>query len=242
MSEVFQAFQRSFLAQKRFPQFCNFDDYNVEKYLKLASDGFFLPLKKRDSEGRKVIIQKVASRDPDIYTDFDSIRCNVLMSILLMLEEETQICGVVVIVDYSDVTTKHLISSSTTIEVLKFLNYSSSFRTPGFYILNLPSIAKFIIDFTMSLTNEKIKKRINVLKENEELKEFIDPILLPREFGGICDLEEVVEDVYELYKNNQDVFLEFANVKIDWSKVTKDDIWYDNETDLVGSFRKLEVD
>lgn len=242
MNEVFQAFQRSFLAKKRFPQFCDFDDYNVEKYLKLASDGFFLPLKKRDSEGRKIIIQKVASRDPESYTELDSIRCNVLMSILLMLEEKTQICGVVVIVDYSNVTMKHLISSSTTVEVLKFLNYSSSFRTPGFYILNLPNIAKFIIDFTMSLTNEKIKKRINVLKENEELKKFIDPILLPQELGGICDLEQVVEDVYELYKKNQDIVLDFANVKIDWSLVSKEDIWNDSETELVGSFRKLEVD
>ena len=116
------------------------------------------------------------------------------------------------------------------------------FRIPTVYFVNLPSFARVFLDTVLSVAKEKLKQRIFVVKNIEDLKNYIDPDLLPKEYGGTNNFEDVVEDFSELHKKYGKYIKSFCDVKIDWSKVSEDEVWNDSEDKNIGSFRRLELD
>ena len=103
------------------------------------------------------------SRHPGTCTEFDAIQC-IIYSTIVLLQEDTQISGIIIIVDFANVQLKHLYSISSVIELIKQLSYITNMRTPGVYILNLPTIAQFLDDVSIRFASKKVKKRITVLK------------------------------------------------------------------------------
>ena len=242
MNKVFKTYDRVAICHRRFPNVTFSNNFDLKNILKLSTDSFFVLLKNRDAEGRKIFLEKVAKRDTEEFDDYQAIKIRTYAIALAMYEEETQIAGSCQILDFSEISLKHLYSISSVLEVIELMNSCSYFKIPTFYLVNLPSFARVFLDTILSVAKEKLKQRIVVLKNSDDVKNFIDPDVLPKEYGGTKNFEEVVEDFSELHEKYGKYIKSLCDVKIDWNKVSENEKWNDGEEDSIGSFRKLAID
>lgn len=242
MSDVFQAFERVYCAPKRYPQFFEFHPDSLDRALKLFDTGYCYPLSGRDEEGRRIILVQTRKLDPDQFDSYDATRLLCYVVTVLLEEEETQIAGVIFVFDHADVSLRHAMSPSDLRDFMDFSKKCSGCRQKGTYIMNLPSFANVLMELFRSVLSEKLKNRLLLLKSNDELKNHIDPKLLPKEFGGVKTEAEMMEDFHKLRAEKRELLLKLIDVKIDWGKVPLDKIWSSEEEEPIGSFRKLEID
>jgi len=154
-------------------------------------------------------------------------------------EEETQICGYSLILDFSNVTLKQMscFSIKDMIETADALNNGSG-RNKQMILVNLPSFAVFMIEMAKKSMKEKLRERIVLVKSMEEVGNFIKPSsILPKEFGGELSEQEHLSRFMVKYNEHQSK-LDEIYLKPEVNLETQKKIV--NET--VGSFRKLDID
>jgi hypothetical protein len=117
-----------------------------------------------------------------------------------------------------------------------------SFRMQGIYIVNLPSFGQFLLNFILSMATEKIRKRFLVMENCEDVKQFIDPKILPREYGGDLSFKESIDDLWKLYEKHREEFAKFVEFDFDCSKIPQSWWLEGSGKEQVGSFRQLEID
>jgi hypothetical protein len=242
MNDTFQAFERVYLAPKRYPQFFDYDMDGFNKVVELYKTGYCYPLTERDEDGRRIILVQTRKLDPDVYNSNDAVRILCFVITVLLEEEETQIAGVIFIFDHTDVTMRHAMSPSDLRDFMDFAKKCSACRQKGTYIMNLPSFANVLMELFKSVLSEKLRKRLFLLKSSDELKSFFDPAILPKHYGGVRTEAEMMEDFMKLREQRRNNMMRILKFEIDWSKVPHDKIWSNDEDDTVGSFRKLEID
>lgn len=106
---------------------------------------------------------------------------SVVISASLLEEEETQIAGVATIIDHEGITMKHTSLFSVT-DIVDFADCLKNAvgRYKQLFLVNLPTFAVFLLDVARSTLNDKLKKRIVLPKSVDDLKNYIDPSLLPK--------------------------------------------------------------
>lgn len=242
MNEVFQTFERAYLAKKRYSEILGDDVHDIKKIMKMFATGCCYPLSGRDEEGRKFVLVQTKKWDAEVYTFNDFIRLLLYIHVVLLEEEETQIAGIGIIVDSAEITMKHIMTASDIKKFADFEKKCGSARQKGTYVLNLPSFAFHVVEIFNSIASEKLKKRFVNLKHNSQLKEHIDVKLLPIQYGGTRTEDEMMQDFLKLKEAHQENISKILNFKIDWERVPIDKIRSDDGDEAVGTFRKLEID
>lgn len=243
MNEVFRSFENLYLAKKKFARVLDVKKSSHEKFLKIISEKALLLLKDRDSEGRKIIIERTAMWNPEVYSETEFMTFKNFVALMVMLcDETTQIAGVYVIIDFADVAIKNFYSVSAVIEFVRIVNHLKILRIAGVLVINLPSYARYLLDTGLLVASEKIKKRVFVLQDNKDLEKFFDLEILPKEYGGKRDLQDSVDDFKLFFEKNKDCVQNFVDFQVDWSKVPESQLANDGAVENVGSFRRLEVD
>jgi len=207
-------------------------------------------LRSHIKSGSKYVIKDYSSAEPIIYIQrfekFDVQKYPItdifysdftLFGACLELEK-AQICGFRLITDFSNVPLS-VYSSVTINEVLDWARAMIS--CPGRYkqniLINLPSIAMTFYNIVSMILPEKLRKRIVIVKNYEELKKFMDVSILPKEFGGNGDEDAYIEETLKIFDEKLKFIRESSDYEIDLSgfsgRLHNDD---------VGSFRKLEID
>lgn len=81
-------------------------------------------------------------------------------------------------------------------------------------------------------------------KEQDALKEQFDPSILPKEYGGVMPLSEMIELFKQKAKERRERILALDDMYIDLEamNITQDTNEDDLGTGVAGSFRKLQVD
>jgi CRAL/TRIO domain len=162
------------------------------------------------------------------------------MSQSLLEEEETQIAGVATIIDHGGITMKHtaLFTVSDIVDFATCLK-SAVGRYKQLFLVNLPTFAVFLLDVARSTLSDKLKERIVLPKNMEDMKNYIDLSMLPKEYGGLLPEAEHME-IFNVYFRNVRPKLEEIKARvIDWNKVPD---FKGSAAETVGSFRKLEID
>ena len=156
-----------------------------------------------------------------------------------MEQEETQIAGTATIIDHEGMTMKQTSMFSVT-DIIDFADCikSSVGRHKKLYVVNLPPFALFLLEAARSRLNEKLKKRITIARDMDDLKNYFDPLLLPKESGGKYTEEEHKEYFEEYFKTVRPKLEEIKARVVDWNKVPG----LKRSSESVGSFRKLEID
>lgn len=162
-----------------------------------------------------------------------------MISASLLEEEETQICGVATIIDHEGITMKQtsLFSVSDIVDFVNCLKTAVG-RYKQVYLVNLPSFAVFLMDVAKTALNDKLKKRMLLVKDMDDLANYIDPKLLPKEYGGVLTQTEHMENFTNYFKTVRPSLESIKNRDIDWNKVPD----MKQKVDVVGSFRRLEID
>lgn len=242
VDDAFQTFEKCFLAKKRYAQFFDQPEEVMAKALQLLETGYFLPLSGRDSAGRKIVLMRTKKADMDLYDSQDAMRLMVYIVSVLMEEEETQIGGLIFIFDHMDITLRHIMSPIDVKNFMSFVKNCACIRQKGNFVVNLPTFANYMIELFKTGLSEKLKQRVFILKNNDELKALIDPSMLPSEYGGLKTDMEMLEEFKKLAEEKSELTKLSLGAQIDWSKVPVEKIQPGDEVDPVGSFRKLEID
>lgn len=97
----------------------------------------------------------------------------------------------------------------------------------------------FLLDVARTTLSDKLKQRIVLAKNMHDLKNFIDPKILPREHGGQIPEAEQIETFNVFFRSVRPKLEEIKKREVDWSKVPD---LSSKSKEAVGSFRKLEID
>lgn len=240
MDDAFHTFEQAWLAKKRYPQFFDFGDAEIAKAWKLFDTGCVIPLSERDAQGRRVIILRTKVINTDEFQTSDAMRVFTYVVTTLLEEEETQIAGIVCVFDHQDITLKHLMTPVDVRDYMDFVKNCASVRQKANYVVNLPTFANVMIELFKSALSEKLKNRVFILKNNEELINHIDKAIMPKEYGGVKPAEEMLEDFRKLRDSKKHLLDLVLKGQVPWEKVPVEKL--KGDTEAVGSFRKLEVD
>lgn len=144
------------------------------------------------------------------------------------------------IIDHGGITMKHTALFSVT-DIVDFADCMKNAvgRYKQLYLVNLPTFAVFLLDVARSTLNDKLKARIVLPKNMDDVKNYIDISLLPKEFGGELPEAEHMEIFNEYFRSVRPRLEEIKSKQIDWSKVPA---IKSRTAEAVGSFRKLEID
>lgn len=242
MKETFQAFERVYLAEKRYPKFFEYSEENMQKMFKLFDTGYCYPLPGRDDEGRKIILMRTGKLDYDVFSTHDSVRLLIYVITALLEEEETQIAGIMLIFDHANSTIRHAISPVDLLDLMDFSKKCSAVRQKGTIVMNLPSFGVVLLELFRSVLSEKMKKRLVVLKNSDDLKNHVNLSMLPKEYGGTTSEAEILESFLQFRESKRANLQMLLDAKIDWDNVNHDKVWSNHDDEGIGSFRKLEID
>jgi hypothetical protein len=211
----------------------------------LYDTGCFLLSPGRDADGCRFVVERPAVIDAEKFTFLDWIRAAFLLAECGLDNEETQISGIKFLLDYSGIQLNFLgmISFTDIKNFLEIVMSSMAYRIKAIYLLNMPSIVVHIHEFAMKFVSKKLKKRIILVKDVSELKNYMaDVSLLPEEYGGKFSIEDSLKFTKEyLLENRQSVLLlnEMDVDLVDRGAAKSDgSLGFGAE----GSFRKLEID
>lgn len=240
MDKVFNTFEHYIRVQKKYSKWFDIQEKDYSKMMELYRNGYVYPLAERDAEGKRIVLIQLKRLDPEYFTSADAIRLSTVISASLLEEEETQIAGFATIIDHEGVTMKQTSLFSIT-DIFDFATCCSNAvgRYKQLYLVNLPTFAVFLLDVARSTLSDKLKNRIVMAKNMEDLKNYIDPQLLPKQYGGALPEAEhmkIFDDFFETVRPSLD---KIRSRVVDWSKVPDAQ---EKLKETVGSFRKLEID
>lgn len=229
-----------------FPHWFKNLDINDPALEAILDSGYLFPLPSRDEHGRRILFSCASHFDASKYTSAQMARTHAMVIESLLDEEESQVAGYCYITDEGGLTMNHISLWSLTDlkKMSKCIQVSSPMRHKETHFVNIPSIANKVIEFALSLTSEKLKKRMFLDKNIDELKSKVNPQLLPSEYGGSIPIQEMVNQFKETLRKNREKTLALDDMFIDLDGAPA---WLGNddadiEAGVVGSFRKLEVD
>ena len=155
---AFKLLENHLTAKVLYPKWFVYGDSDVLKMRELYKTGYIYPLLERDEEGRRIILVQVRKMDPTIYNSGDIIRLSALVSSTIMEELETQVAGYIGIIDYAEVTMKHIsVFSITDIkDYMDCLKNASVGRLKGLYCGKLMIIIPLY--FTTKYTHSSFSK------------------------------------------------------------------------------------
>ena len=194
------------IAIQTYPEWFENLSYDDVKLKELYDSGFIFPLSERDENGCRVVLIQASKLDTNKFTCCDILRIITFVVGILLEEHETQISGLVYILDHKDITMKY-ISLFSLIDVKNYLNcIQNAFpgRQKKLFMVYLPSFAIMIVDFAKSLISKKLKSRVFAAHNTEELINNFVQKLLPKEYGGVVPASEMMESFRSTMKQHQD--------------------------------------
>jgi hypothetical protein len=240
-----EALDQYFTLKSMVPEyFANRDPLNPQ-ILRSMETSLFIPLPKLTSEGCRISLNRLRNPEIDNFEFADYVKVN-FMSIDVRLCKLDMYKKEIFIFDLNKFSMSHL----TTIlpQIKKFIYCGTTaypLRIHQVHILNMPSYAQTMINVVLGILKKKIAERIMIHNSVDDLKKYINPELLPSDYGGTLPktADELTEDWKEVLIENRDWFLSQNSLLCDETRRTKKpNVKVNMLTGLEGSFRKLEVD
>lgn len=243
MDSAFQMLENFYILSKRYPQLFDYTAERVSKLDRLLESGIIYPLADRDENGCRVFIAHFHKLDTNSFSVQDEFAFGNLLVITSLEEEETQISGLVIIMDCQGISLQQCLSLSDMKCAIDYVQTSGAFRFKKALVINMPPFLKIIFDMAMVVMSPKLKSRIFFINDIDELQHHIPKSILPKELGGVRSEAEILNDFKKIWNERREKRHQIIHHQIDWSKVPKERIFSNNEqSESVGSFRKLEID
>lgn len=237
-----QRYEKTFTIMKKYPEMFLFDVDNMEKCFNIIRSGYIYALPGFDDEGCKVIINRICERDLETQTPVMILTASRYLFLSLLNEHENQMCKYKMILDFSNVTMKHIFNPMESKVAVESNASALSVRVSKYILINTSPVVTGGVEFVKMLLSEKMRKRVVVLKNQDELVQHINPIsMLPKRYGGTKDEEELRAESAKNIIDNREIILKTIKCDIDMEKIPKSKLEKD-EFEHVGSFLKLEID
>ncbi|KAF5300274.1 hypothetical protein FQA39_LY11131 [Lamprigera yunnana] len=184
-SKAFRMMQRYFMMKLKFPELfkCPLPS-QITTILDFQAQNM---LPNRDQFGRRVYIIRVEKFDSAVVTIDDIFKTNILALEEIVREPETQVAGIVVIVDMAGLSLHHarFFTPHYAKRSVEVVQETFPLRFKGFHIVNEPFYFDAVIAVLKPFLKDKVRKRIYLHGSNySSLHAFIAPDILPMEYGG----------------------------------------------------------
>ncbi|XP_012064079.1 PREDICTED: rhophilin-2 [Atta cephalotes] len=218
-------------------------DVDDPELMAIIDNGYLVPMLKRDQHGRKVLMSCAGRFDPNKFSSAHLLRVHSMVVETLMDDEKSQVYGYTYLNDVGRLSMNHFgtLSFMDIRNILRCIQNSTPMRHKETHIINLPSSVAKLLEFSMSILNDKLKSRVMIHRNVQELKEAVDPKILPKEYGGEISLSEMIDEFKKELKQKKNELKALDDMYIEISPKYYQEA---NEelSGICGSFRKLEVD
>ncbi|XP_028136807.1 clavesin-2 [Diabrotica virgifera virgifera] len=238
--------ERYLKIRQLYPQWFRKLDCEDPELKEIIDSGYLFPLFERDS-GRCVLFSCVGNFDPHKFTSAHMIRVHSLVTESLMDDEMNQIHGYTYVNDEGGFSMAHisLWSLVDLRNIVRCIQNTTPMRHKGNHFLNMnPSAAK-LFEYSSSLLSEKLKSRLHVYKNIDDVYGHIDKKILPKEYGGEVPLKEMLDKFKTFLKEKRESILALDDLYIEIDEKNCPVVSEMNEelgVGLEGSFKKLTVD
>ncbi|XP_050421508.1 retinol-binding protein pinta-like [Adelges cooleyi] len=206
----------------------------------------FVPLPKPTHEGHRVSVFYRSTQDTNNFVTDDYTKLSYMTYDLRTAKLDTWVKDIYII-DCNNTTMNHVTPALPIVK--KYMESSFAafpVRLHEIHVINIKSFLTPFISLPLSFMKKKIADKVFVHKSIEELKNFIDPSILPLNYGGTYPktIEEIIDDWGDELIKHREWFMTQSSIVADNSKRPKNS---NNQLDyfensIEGSFRKLEVD
>ncbi|CAH1779665.1 unnamed protein product [Owenia fusiformis] len=204
--------------------------------------GMQVPLPGRDDNGRKVILVRTGGYDPYKHDFGFTLKTGFMMNDILLLDEENQVHGFVILLDFSEFGVAHATNWNREIigKAMKCWQDVYPTRNKGVHYYNTPTLFNALMEIFRFFMKDKMKNRTKFHWASlESLHKDIPKRMLPDYLGGEAGTLEDLKKSWkaEVMANREELLLN-GKYSVDESKRPSDD----GTLGLQGSFRKLAVD
>ncbi|XP_050534121.1 uncharacterized protein LOC126901587 isoform X10 [Daktulosphaira vitifoliae] len=199
-----------------------------------------LPILTNDANRITLIHLKTGDMTKFSYSNYS--KC-VLMSLDIRSSKLDNNKKEILISDMKNYTISHFTAHLPHINnIILCLMEGFAFRLQSIHLLNVPSFGVSVINLFLNKINKKHTTKIYFHKEVDELKNYIDPAILPTNYGGTFPKtsEELMDDWKNEMLRHRDWFEDNNKLLVDEKKRVKKSSYTFDSVD--GSFRKLEID
>ncbi|XP_050429717.1 alpha-tocopherol transfer protein-like [Adelges cooleyi] len=215
----------------------------IVKTMKLS---YYVPLPNPTHEGHRVLIFGTRTEDAEhiVFDDFIKL---CFMTLDLRVAKVDTYKKTISIIDCNNSSMNLVAAIIPSIKkVLESLFAAYPLRTQGIHLINTNSFVNPLINLSLSLMKKKVAGRVINHKSIDDLKNYIEPSVLPLDYGGTYPKtsDEIIDDWHDELKKNREWLMTQSSIVADNSKRPINSKNYlDNfENAMEGSFRKLDVD
>ncbi|KAG8225125.1 hypothetical protein J437_LFUL006148 [Ladona fulva] len=168
----------------------------------------------RDQLGRRIMICNLGNSWDTKKVNVDQIfRLFYLIHQMAVLEPKSQVCGVVVILDFDGMSLKHANAFSIAFSrrLLTFIQEAMPLRLKNVHIVKQPYIFNIVFNMFKPFIQEKLKNRLIFHgKDMASLHKYISPENLPENYGGkLPKIAYSGADWYETIVKDEDYIREW---------------------------------
>ncbi|CAO1410958.1 unnamed protein product [Diamesa serratosioi] len=208
-----------------------------ERLNELYEKKILFPLSQKDDKGRKGLLLQLKNIDSQTINFTDLYTLGFELGFCMMEDEETQIAGIILVVDFSGAQSLDLYRRFSILECKEMsgsFNNSMPGRIKGLYMINPPPTFLIVIEILKLVASKKLADRVILVKNHDELKEHFDIKIMPKELGGEIPEVEMIEEFRKIQNKNEEALRLTYNFEIDSNEMS--------ELEKPGSFRTLNID
>ncbi|XP_055535996.1 clavesin-2-like [Wyeomyia smithii] len=243
------AIERYLAMRQTFPEWFQKMDSN-DRLMQETIDDEVFSIMGRDEAGRTVVWIRFGRFNVEKLSQVAMFRFTMLFLEALMDDEEVQIGGYRVWVDYTESTMKHygIWGISDLKLLMDAVNRSMPIRIREIQGAKLPKFAIAIANLLLSFASSKLKNRVTCNPTVLESKQFFDKSLWPQQYDGVLDSTGIAGNLRKLLAEKRAAILALDDMDIDiehysslWNQPTTP-TGSDIDGGIAGCFRKLNVD
>jgi len=217
------------------------------KIMEMLDLGCSVILPGKGKNNQTVLLVGTGNYDPKIHDYADVMRIGFMTSDVMLLNEDVQVNGVTVLLDFTQFGSAHVLNFSrdNIQKSMKCWTDTYPTRNKSVQYYNTPSVFNPIMDLCMYFMKDKLKKRLKFHKDSlASLQQEVPASVLPREFGGTAGpLKTLIQNHKQNILDNREEIMRNAICKVDESKrPAKASGQVGGTEEVVGTFRKLNVD
>lgn len=223
-----------------------FKDLRPSAVKPVLDAGVSIVLPQRDKHGRRILLFRPGLWDPSQYVIYELLRTNVINLEAVVLEEETQVNGLILVGDMRGLGYVHAKNFERNYGKVftSLIQDAFPIRLKGLMLVNEPSVFGYIFNFVRPFMKEKLQQRLSFYGPDvEKLKTDIGAFALPNELEGtLGPVEELRSRWSEKLLAMEPYYEELGQYYLDLPKqITKKKT--DEAVDcLMGTYRKLNID
>ncbi|XP_017488112.1 PREDICTED: alpha-tocopherol transfer protein-like [Rhagoletis zephyria] len=248
-----QKLENFYILRAAMPEMFRNRNLSEPKYEAIIKSGAAAALPEPASDGGPlVILLRPSAFNMELHTINDVLKVgSMIVDILMQENDRVFIAGYTFIIDLGNISKAVLMNFEPEFvrRLTLLVNKAAPTRMKGFHFINVLPIFEKLFGMVKSVISAKLKDRFYVHGNNlEELYKYVPKHVLPKEYGGDCDLQTLQAEWWQKLNDYKKFFEEeeeqygiaegYERLKQVKDLIADTSVLQGTE----GSFRQLEVD